>query len=172
MSDRRCWFVCSALLFLVASPALAQPAAETFFEQHVRPLLSSRCWDCHAEDVAESGLRMDSRQALLLGGERGPALKPGDAAGSLMILAVEHGEADLQMPEGDKLSAQEIGVLKKWIDEGAVWPNSPEYVAESSKEAASGSLFTDEQKSFWAFKPLCFTDATNRQEHTMAAKRN
>ncbi|MCA9196720.1 MAG: PSD1 domain-containing protein [Planctomycetales bacterium] len=154
MSDRRCWFVCSVFLFLMASPAMAQPTAETFFEQHVRPLLSSRCWDCHAEDVAESGLRMDSRQALLVGGERGPALKPGDAQGSLLILAVEHGEADLQMPEGDKLSSEEIGMLKKWIDDGAIWPNSPDYVVATSKDTATGSLFTDEQKSFWAFQPL------------------
>lgn len=126
-------------------------AAAEFFETSVRPLLIERCYDCHNEDVQESALRLDSLQAMIDGGDRGPAIKPGDAKNSLLIHAVNHSEAELQMPEGDKLSASEIQNLAKWINDGAIWPGQK---AEQRKwnDASEGPLFSEDDRNFWAFR--------------------
>ena len=133
-----------------ADPNLVRDREE-FFETKIRPLLIERCFECHNEDAQESGLRLDSLQAMLDGGERGPAIVPGEAKNSLLIHAVNHSEAELQMPEGDKLLAQEIKDLAKWIDDGATWPGAT--VATRKESASEGPLFSDEEKSFWAFLP-------------------
>jgi len=148
------------VLLLVAGVVVAKEAPsdpnlvrerEEFFENKIRPLLIERCFDCHNEDTQESALRLDSLQAMLDGGERGPAIVPGEAKNSLLIHAVNHSEAELQMPEGDKLLAQEIKDLAKWIDDGAIWPGAA--VATRKESASEGPLFTEEEKSFWAFVP-------------------
>ena len=86
---------------------------------------------------------------MLDGGDRGPAIIPGDAQNSLLIHAVNHSEVELQMPQGDKLRAQEIKDLVRWIDDGAVWPG--QQAVRRASAADEGPLFTDEEKSFWAF---------------------
>ncbi|MFC1757989.1 PSD1 and planctomycete cytochrome C domain-containing protein, partial [Planctomycetota bacterium] len=131
--------------------ANATPEQLVFFENKIRPLLVDRCFECHNEDVQESGLRLDSLQAMVEGGERGPAIVIGKSQQSLLIHSVNHSEADLQMPEGDKLTANEIQDLTKWIDMGAPWPGQS-YVESSRKNVAqNGFSLTEEEKSFWAF---------------------
>ena len=135
----------------------AEPDAKAieFFEKRVRPLMLERCFECHNDETRESELAMDSRGGLLEGGTRGPAIIPGKPAESLLIRAVNHGEL-LKMPPKEKLSTREIADLAMWIKNGAVWPNSKAFVSKKkgSKEKA-GPLFTDEQRSFWAFqKPV------------------
>ena len=135
------------------------PAAEAdlkkaeFFEKRIRPLLISRCYDCHSEGSVESGLRVDSLAELIRGGERGPALVPGKPKESLLISAVQH-SGQLHMPLKDKLSQKEISDLIEWVQAGAYWPDAKP-VAELRKEAeaSSGPLFTKEEKEFWAFQP-------------------
>ena len=65
----------------------AAPQSTDLFETRVRPLLLTVCGDCHTDDE-KGGLRIDSREALLKGGEHGPAIVPGDADKSLLIRAV------------------------------------------------------------------------------------
>lgn len=121
-----------------------------FFENRVRPLLVENCFDCHNADTQEGNLRLDSLQAMLDGGDRGPAIEPGNSKNSLLIHAVNHSEADLQMPEGDKLRAVEIQDLAKWIDNGAVWPG--QLASRRDVTEDGGELFTDEDRAFWAFQ--------------------
>src|SRR5688572_6925284 len=82
-----------------AEPAPADDAAVEFFERKIRPLLVKRCFECHGPDVDEpkGGLRMDSRAALLKGGDSGPAIKPRSPGESLLIDAINYGEI-YQMP--------------------------------------------------------------------------
>src|SRR5690242_8098770 len=61
-----------------------------FFEKQVRPLLIARCASCHGASQQFSSLRVDSREALLRGGKRGPAIVPGDPQLSLLAKAVRH----------------------------------------------------------------------------------
>src|SRR6267154_2482860 len=88
-----------------------------FFEKQVRPLLVARCVSCHGASQQFSSLRVDSREALLRGGNRGPAIVPGDAELSLLAKAVRH--EGLKMPVGGKLEPGEIAAIERWISVGA-----------------------------------------------------
>jgi cytochrome c553 len=123
-----------------AGPAAAD--AEKFFEARVRPVLSEHCFRCHGPHKQRSNLRLDSRAATLRGGDNGPALKPGDAEGSLLIQAVRH-VGDLKMPPEKKLPPEAIEALTAWVKAGAPWPES------RTVDAA-----TDAWKRHWAFQPV------------------
>lgn len=97
-------------------------SAGTQFLQAVRPLLEAKCISCHGEKKQEGGLRLDTLQAALKGGEQGPAVVPGEPQQSLLVQAVLGTDADLQMPPGDALSAEQADLLRKWVQNGAVWP--------------------------------------------------
>ncbi|MBC8117052.1 MAG: hypothetical protein H7062_21870, partial [Candidatus Saccharimonas sp.] len=77
--------------FAISGPSVSAAEPEfpreqiDFFEKQVRPVLAAQCWNCHAEKKAESGLRLDSREAILRGGDRGEVVKPREAAASLLI---------------------------------------------------------------------------------------
>src|SRR5437660_11698426 len=101
----------SALLLLTAALVRPAAAAETkpqatspqglaFFEARVRPLLVKHCYACHslASGKARGGLRVDSGPALRAGGDRGPAVVPGDPGASWLLKAVFHVDPDLKMP--------------------------------------------------------------------------
>src|ERR1700730_604026 len=130
-------------------PAAASPVGEDFFETKVRPIFANVCSNCHGDTVT-SGLRVDSRESLLKGGSRGPAIVPYDADKSLMIQAVRQ-TGELKMPKGGKLSPEEVQSLAEWVKMGAPWPKSKQILA-----AASGSSFkiSPEQRTFWSFPPL------------------
>ena len=93
---------------------LADPADAEFFELHVRPLLIEKCGSCHI-DSDEGGLLFTGREALVRGGDFGPAIEPGNAAKSLLLDAVKWTTKDLRMPaeEEDRLTPAEIASLEK-----------------------------------------------------------
>ncbi len=93
------------------------------FTTEVRPVLAQNCYKCHTSE-AMGGLRVDSREALLKGGDSGPALVAGNPDGSLLIQAVVQ-NGDLKMPpRGHKLSDSEIALLTRWVKDGAVWDSN------------------------------------------------
>ena len=108
------------------APALPPPANVTVdFERHVAPIFSEKCEACHGSNQQMSGLRLDSRDAVLKGGYSGSAIEPGKSNQSRLILMVAGVPGRPVMPMGgDKLSAEQIGLLRAWIDQGAVWPES------------------------------------------------
>ena len=93
------WSTClSALAAFIFTGVLAMAGpAEEHFENLVRPLLAQQCQKCHGEKKQQGGLRLDSRQALLKGGDNGPAVVPGEPGSSLLIRAVSH-STELKMP--------------------------------------------------------------------------
>src|ERR1043165_9049335 len=96
-------FCLFALFFLATSMVrAAEPIAEQieFFESKVRPIFAEHCYTCHSEkaEKLKGGLRLDSPEALLKGGDSGPAMVPGDVEGSLVIKAVRYTDPDLKMP--------------------------------------------------------------------------
>ncbi|MBX3401342.1 MAG: PSD1 domain-containing protein [Gemmataceae bacterium] len=143
-------FVVLLLLSVVPSVA-AEPdaAAVAYFEKQVRPLLIEHCHGCHSTKSKKSrgGLALDSREAILAGGETGPAVVPGKPEQSLLIAAVHATKAELQMPPKGKLGAKQIEVLEKWVRDGAVYP-------EGAKAAASLDPSSAEARQFWSFQPL------------------
>jgi Ca2+-binding EF-hand superfamily protein len=112
-----------------APSATSQGAATTgvvdiaFFEKNIRPLLISKCYECHSADTKEpkGGLTLDTREGMRLGGESGPAVVPGDVAASLLASAVRHKDG-LEMPPKEKLTEQQIATVVRWIEMGAPDP--------------------------------------------------
>ena len=98
----------------------AAPADADFFETRVRPVLAKNCYSCHGADQQQSSLRVDSREALLQGGKRGPSIVPGDPANSLLVKAIRHD--GLKMPIGTRLKDTEIAAVEAWIRNDAPWP--------------------------------------------------
>ena len=100
----------------------SQPKADTaakikFFETKIRPLLSARCFKCHGKEKQNGGLRVDTLSTLLKGGESGAALIAGKPEESLLVEAIRWDS--LEMPPGGKLPTAEIGLLTRWIADGA-----------------------------------------------------
>lgn len=121
-------------------PAVAQ---DVDFQRDVAPILEERCWYCHGEDEQESGLRLDLRTKMLKGGDSGlAAIVPGHPEKSYLIEVIKHLDADVKMPpDEDKIPAEEIELLERWIKQGAVWPGQMEAQAE-------------EEIDLWSFKPV------------------
>lgn len=144
---------CSPASFSAEPSGADNPAAAEFFETRIRPVLVARCHECHGPDSdGEGNLRVDSLEALLKGGDLGPAVKPGDAAGSLLVRAVRHGDV-VEMPPKTKLLPREIADLTAWITAGANWPNSSAPTQPSATVEDESPPLTDDDRNYWAFQP-------------------
>ena len=104
-------------------------------------MIADKCVKCHGEKKASGGLRVDSREALLAGGDSGPAVVPGEPQGSILIRAIRHADEDLKMPPSEPLPRDAQDDLAAWIAAGAPWP------------ASTGSR-PIEGRGHWAFEPL------------------
>jgi hypothetical protein len=138
---------CGGVLSAQGIPA----TAPDFFELKVRPLLAASCYSCHTNS-ALGGLRLDSREALMKGGARGPSIVPGDPEKSILIQAVRQTDEKLKMPMGSKLKNEEIEILAEWVKAGAKWPEAP--AAAKTASAANGFTISAEARKFWSFQPL------------------
>src|SRR4051812_32657492 len=116
-------------------------SSESYFELKVRPVLAGTCVKCHGEQKASGGLRLDSREAILAGGDNGPAIVPGDPQGSLLIQAVRRADETLRMPPTKPLPHDAQDDLAAWVAAGAAWP----------KATAARPI---ESQAHWAFGPL------------------
>ena len=125
----------------------SSPTEFDFFERRIRPVLAQHCYECHSatSKSLKAGLRVDTRAGLRLGGKSGePAIVPGDAEKSLLLKAIRHTSADLQMPPKKKLSPQQIADFEQWIRTGAPDPREDKPTAVSGQRSA---------KTHWAFVP-------------------
>ncbi len=112
-----------ATAMLSSFVAAATPDGE-FFEKKIRPVLAENCYECHSatSKKIKGGLRLDSRAALLKGGETGPAFVSGKPESSLLIAAISHRNEDVAMPpKKPKLPAAVVADFERWIRDGAVW---------------------------------------------------
>ncbi len=117
----------SASLFFAIAASLSCRADERadFFEKRVRPILHDHCVECHNAEKEKGGLRVDSGELLLKGGDSGPAIVVGKPDESLLLKAVRHLDKDLKMPPakaGPKLPDAAIADLAEWVKSGAFWP--------------------------------------------------
>lgn len=146
-------------------PALTE--ADRFFLDEVKPLLALRCVSCHGPDKSEGGLRLNSREAALKGGDSGPSLVPGKPAQSLLLMAVKRTHKILEMPPKEKLSGKDIAVLERWIQGGAPWPaaqattgGAPAAHSQHIGDAWSDPrnpivrIFGGQRLDLWSLKPV------------------
>lgn len=118
-----------------------------FFESKIRPVLARHCYTCHSAEAktAMGGLRLDSREGVLRGGNRGEAIVPGSAADSLLIEALSY-ESELKMPPTGKLSAQVIADFRQWVERGAPDPRKQEVAKQESQ------IDLKKGRQYWAFQ--------------------
>ena len=147
MAEQAHSFYCSALASLMLIGAslsaadLPPPASRPIdFDKDVQPLLQKNCYGCHGPKKQKGLFRLDQKAAAFKGGEK-IDIQPGKSAESPLIHRVAGLKTDEVMPpDGDTLSAEQIGVLRAWIDQGAVWP-----------EKAGGA---DNRLDWWSLRPL------------------
>jgi hypothetical protein len=138
-----------------ASTPVVSPEQIRFFESQVRPTLVEHCFKCHGPDKHKANLRLDSRAAILAGGDSGPAVVPGNLEESLLITAISHGDEILKMPPSGKLDAGRISALTDWVKMGAPWPESDTTTAALGPPPRKGALtITDKDRAHWAFRPV------------------
>ena len=149
-------FVVPAAIIAAVFPTTAlradPPEGLAFFESKIRPVLAEYCYQCHSAEAQQkkklkAGLRLDTRDGLLKGGETGPAIVPGEPAQSLLLKALRHVDG-LEMPPGKKLAPAVIADFEMWIRAGAPDPrkdnNAPVVAAED----------WNARKNHWAYQPL------------------
>ena len=146
MNRRSEGFTFLILASLAFSSASADDGVE-FFEKKIRPLFAEQCGKCHGADAVKikGGLRLDSREAILKGGDTGAAIVPGEPEKSLLIRAVSYTDEDLKMPPPKdgadrKLSDAQIADLAQWVKMGAPIP-----------QAFAGA---GDPMKHWAFQPV------------------
>jgi hypothetical protein len=144
-------------LLCISSATAAKIAADLadfeFFEQHIRPILIEHCYECHsaAAETPGGSLRLDWRGGWQTGGESGPALIPGQAEQSLLVMAVRH--QSMEMPPDGKLTATEIVDLVRWIERGAVDPRAtPPDTDVVKNESWQAKL--QERHKWWSWQPV------------------
>jgi hypothetical protein len=126
-----------------------------FFESEVRPVLVEHCFKCHSTDAAElqAGLYVDSRAAMLKGGESGAAVVVGKPMESLLIAAVKY--SGTEMPPDRKLEQRKIEALIRWVEMGAPWPevtSSPGVPAAEPGMDWATFDWTAAQQKHWAWQ--------------------
>ena len=140
-----CWLAAVSLSAVRAEPApLPPPSAHPVdFIQDVQPILASTCLSCHGPEKQRADYRLDLKSTALTGGaDHAPNIIPGNSAESPLIQFVASLDPDQRMPpKKDPLSPAHIGILRRWIDDGASWP-----------EEASAAV--PNKTDWWSLRPL------------------
>ena len=114
-----------AVMMIVASsgPAPTRAQSRIDFAKDVQPLLKERCYECHGPTKQMNGYRLDKKSRAMAGVVR-PNIIPGSSESSRVYRRVLNAEFGPKMPMEEDLTADEITILKRWIDEGAEWPDA------------------------------------------------
>src|SRR5436190_14541901 len=117
-----------ALLTLSASILLALSRAasgqQVDFTKDIQPILKTACYQCHGPNKQKGKLRLDAKTLALNGGKSGKAIVPGHSDQSAVLARITSHDDDERMPQDrDPLTAEQIATIKKWIDQGASWPD-------------------------------------------------
>jgi hypothetical protein len=161
----RLWSFGLVVLLVFSRPAAADDERDTFFESTIRPVLVTRCERCHGDKKSQSGLRVDSRAALLKGGDRGPAVVLGDPERSLLIRAIRHADDDLKMPpDGKPLAESVAAAFAQWVAQGAAWPTS---------DQSKAVVWQRQSERHWSFArvktPVPPLDLSSRSQNAIDA---
>jgi len=133
--------MCSYLLVFTVIAAV--PAFAVDFVREVQPIFKQHCYECHGVKKQKNDYRLDIKATALKGGEdHAPNIIPGRSAESPLFHFVSGTDEKLTMPPKAKLSSAEVDVIKRWIDEGAVWPEG----VDAAK--------VEDRLDWWSFKPL------------------
>ena len=126
------WFV----VVLTFSHGLLAAEGKVDFVKDIKPILDQNCVKCHGEEKQKGKMRLDSRDAALKGGKAGPALVAGNTEKSELFRRINlpKSDDDFMPSEGEPLTKAQIDLIREWINQGAVWPESA-----ASKTAAKAA---------------------------------
>lgn len=147
----------AAAILLMASPLQAfekkaTPEQIAFFDDQVYPILSEHCYRCHGEDDKMKGdLRLTSREGLLHGGALGSSFNAEVPEESLLLKMVSYKDAEHEMPPKSKLPDEDIAILKKWMEMGALYNPEKEIRGPLVER---GQHVQPEDFEYWAYRPL------------------
>ena len=127
------------------------------YEDDVKPILTKHCLKCHGQGPKiRGGFRLDRREAVLRGGDLGPAAVPGDPSQSLLVKAINYDE--LEMPPAGKLPAREIEILTRWVREGLPWTPQTPAAKQPPAAVSSGPTSANPAKpkplDDWSLRPV------------------
>ncbi len=148
------WFVAGCTAWAQSLPPdHAQRMARGLqrFDTEIAGLLKQHCVKCHGGDKVKGDFDMVTREDLLRGGSHGSAVVPFEAANSLMIELIRHTKEPKMPDDGPRLPQTAIDTIAAWIDDGA--PYSAPLIA-GRKPKKDSALVTDEDRQWWAFRPL------------------
>jgi len=129
---------------LADSPAAPGSPPAVDFVRDIKPIFVAHCYECHGPGEERGGLSLAQHALALSGGDTAPAFVPGSAGTSLLVARVTGSQSPAMPLDREPLSAAQIDLLKIWIDEGAVWPESADEADPRHRAAAD----------HWAFRPL------------------
>jgi len=162
---------CSLFTFLVlASVAIAGGQSNSrpegaitteqteFFEVEIRPLLADNCFQCHSSRIETpfGGLRLDSREGLLTGGDSGPAIVPGDPFNSSLVQRIQ-GRPVLMPPTG-ALDPPAVASLIEWVEMGAPWPERLVESVNGTPDPSEPFDLEKRRRAHWAWQPVEFSE--------------
>ena len=126
------------------TPAAPGSAPAVDFVRDIKPIFVKHCYECHGPGEERGGLSLAQHALALSGGDSAPAFVPGSAATSLLVARVTGRQPPAMPLDREPLSDTQIDLLKRWIDEGAAWPETADEADPRHRAAAD----------HWAFRPL------------------
>ncbi len=153
------------------SPAF-NPEQISFFETQVRPILKARCLKCHGEGPkVKGGLRLDSRESVLRGGDLGPAVVLNEPKESRLLQAIRYQE--IEMPPAGKLPAGEIDVLTRWVTEGLPWSGATDVAVPVTSPAKAPAANAPKPIAHaWSLRPVVRPPVPVRQQPALVPQPN
>lgn len=125
------------------------PEALSFYEKEVLPILKANCYKCHGDGKAKGKLSLESRDAILKGGDNGPAVDLDKPNESKLLQAINYQDG-LEMPPSGKLKPEQIDTLTRWVKAGLPMKATAAALAHEPK----GGLITPEARKYWAYQPV------------------
>jgi len=143
------WLVTGcAVVFVMSFAAICQADERSdFFEKRIRPVLAEKCKECHTGSTPEGDFRVDSLADLLAGGTNGPSVVAREPDRGTLIERLLTDDEDLRMPPEEPLSAAVIADFKKWIADGAFWPEANVDWSQTDEKEAAPAVH-------WSFQAL------------------
>lgn len=94
------------------------------FKTHVKPILKAKCTVCHSTSHPAAGLNLTKKESAFANGPKGPLIVPGQPNASILVknITASHGSVNVMPRVGNRITDQEITILKRWIEQGANWP--------------------------------------------------
>lgn len=129
------WLTIGSLSTACKPASTDAPLPKLSFTTDVRPVLEKHCVNCHHDGALMGDLKLQSRATAFATRAKGPVILPGDPENSPLFktLVLPGADPKAMPPEGHQIPVEQIALIKRWILEGADWPDGPEGTVKPSQ---------------------------------------